>query len=178
MDLIQKILQSLRAKKTAHPGGLPLSDRMRWQPRWTIHKYRGNIAPENLYAVEDIDGNLLLNVGITEMLNLLIGGAATAFSAANARLGVGDSTTAASAAQTGLQAATNKAYRSMDAGYPQVSGQTVTFKSTFGGTDANYAWQEFVADNGAGKTLNRKVEAHGTKSSGDSWVLTLTVTLS
>lgn len=151
----------------------------RWQPRWKIEKYHGEARPENLYAVEKFDGNLLLNEGITELLTLLIGGSATAFNNANARIGIGDGTAVADATQTDLQG-TNKSYKAMDATYPQVSGQTVTFRSTFGPDDANYDWQEFVVDNGAtaGKTLNRKVENHGTKASGDTWVIELQITIS
>lgn len=152
----------------------------KWKPMWKIEKYRGEMKSENLYDVEEFGGNLLLNEGITALLTLLTGGAETAFNNANARIGVGDSTTAAAATQTDLQAVTNKTYKAMDATYPQVSGQTVTFRATFGTADANYSWQEFVVDNGAValKTLNRKVENHGTKASGDTWVVTLTVTIS
>jgi len=160
--------------------GIGMLDIARWQPKWRIEKYHGDVNPENLYAVEEFDGNLLLNEGITEMLTLVIGGAATAFNNANARIGVGDSSTAATSSQTGLQAASNKTYKAMDATYPQVSGQTVTFRSTFGSADANYAWNEYTVTNGAddtAKNLNRKVENHGTKN-GDSWVIQLTVTLS
>lgn len=179
-NLIKRILGAMHAVKAARQGGSSIAERIRWQPQWTIHKYRGEPLLENLYAVEQIDGNLLLNEGITALLTLLIGGAETAFSNANARLGVGDSTTAAAAAQTDLQAAVNKTYKAMDATYPQVAGSVVTFKATFGTADANYAWEEFVVDNGAValKTLNRKVEVHGTKAAGDTWVLTLTVTVS
>jgi len=152
----------------------------KWQPHWKIEKYHGEARPENLYAIEEFEGNLLLNEGITELLTLLIGGSATAFNNANARIGVGDSTTAADATQTDLQAATNKTYKAMDATYPQVSNQTVTFRATFGADDANYDWQEFVVDNGAvaGKTLNRKVESHGTKASGDTWVIEVSIIIS
>ena len=152
-----------------------------WRPRWKIEKYHGEAKPENLYAVEEFAGNLLLNEGITELLNLLIGGTATAYNNANARIGVGDSTTAATAAQTGLQAATNKTWKGMDASYPQVSGQTVTFRATFGTSDANYSWREFTVVNAAddtGKNLCRKVENHGTKASGDTWIISLQITIS
>lgn len=158
-----------------------VSEYARWQPRWKIEKYHGEAKPENLYAVEEFDGNLLLNEGITELLNLLIGGSATAFNNANARIGVGDSTTAEDPSQTGLQAVSNKTWKGMDTGYPQVSDQTVTFRATFGPNDANYSWQEFTVVNAAddtGKNLNRKVENHGTKASGDTWVVSLTITIS
>lgn len=159
--------------------GMGLSEHANWHPHWRIEKYHGNVCPENLYEVEEFDGNLLLNEGITELLTLLIGGTATAFNNANARIGVGDSSTAAAATQTDLQAAVNKTYKAMDTDYPQVSNQTVTFRATFGPSDANYNWNEFVVDNGssAGKTLNRKVESHGTKVT-DSWVVQLSITMS
>lgn len=181
MSLSRQILDALRKAKAAlTQGGPSTSDLARWQPRWTIEKYRGCVAAECLYAVEEINGNLLLTEGVQEMLKLLIGaGGTTAFSNANARLGVGDSSTAADAAQTDLLGA-NKTYRAMDTGYPTVANNVVTFKATFSENDANHDWQEFVVDNGAAgaKTLNRKVESHGAKASGDIWVLTLSVTIS
>lgn len=166
--------------RAAVGAGLGVHEHAKWQPKWKIEKYHGEAKPENLYAKEECVGNQLLNEGINTLLTLLIGGSATAFSNANARIGVGDSSTAVNATQTDLQAAANKTYKAMDATYPQVSGQTVTFRSTFGVADANYDWREFVADNGAasGKTLNRKVENHGTKASGDTWVISLTATIS
>lgn len=148
---------------------------------WTITKYADDEAFQEgrPFSVDRFEENILLNAGITELLNLLIGGTATAFNNANARLGVGDSTTAAAATQTGLQAPTNKTYKAMDSSYPSVSAQTVTFQSTFTGTDANYTWNEFCVDNGAsGTTLNRKVSAQGTKASGQTWTLQLAITQS
>ena len=161
---------------------LALRELIKWRAKWTVLKY----ADEAAYRagiVSDtvvVEGNLLLNEGITEMLKLLIGDTATAFSDANARLGVGDSNTAAAATQTDLQASTNKTYKAMDTGFPQVTDQTVTFQSTFSSSDANYAWQEYVADNGssAGKTLNRKVQSLGTKADPAIWTLKLDVTIS
>ena len=157
-------------------------DRIKWQPKWKIEKYHGEAKPENLYAVEEFAGNLLLNEGITELLNLLIGdGAATAFSNANAYIGVGDDDTAAAAAQTGLQAAVNKLYKAMDATYPQVVDQTVTFRSTYGNGEAAFAWKSFTVANGnsdAAVNLNRLVEDHGVKASADTWVLSCQITIS
>lgn len=153
------------------------SEQASWRPQWTVEKYRGDSVPDNLYATKRVDGNLLLNAGITALLTLLIGGTATAFSNANARIGVGDGTASAAATQTGLQGA-NKTYKGMDVSYPQVTNQTLTLRSTFGPTEANYDWQELAVDSGAtGVTLNRKVEDHGTKASGDTWVVTLTITI-
>ncbi len=158
-----------------------IRDKANWCAEWMIEKYHGDVCPDNLYAAEHIDGNILLNEGITLLLNLLIGAEGMPYNNANARVGVGDSTTAAAATQTGLQASTNKTWKAMDTGYPQISNQTVTFRATFGPSDANYAWNEFTivnASDDSGVNLNRKVVNHGTKASGDSWVITATITIS
>lgn len=134
-----------------------------------------------LKSDEVIGENLLTNYGINSIIwPGVAGGTYTAMSNANARLGVGDSTTAAAASQTDLQAATNKTYQAMDATYPTYgSSQQIVFRATFGGSSANYSWQEFISDNGtAGHAMNRLVSNQGTKTSGQSWQLTLTITLS
>ena len=155
-----------------------IKDNIKWQPKWTIEKYDKDMK---LYETEEIDGNLLLNEGITELLNLLIGGTATAFNNANAFIGVGDGTTAAVATQTGL-VGSNKTYRPMDTGYPQIVGNVVTFSATFGASVGNHAWREFTVANSnsdTGKNLNRKVEsALRTKVSPDTWVIRLQITIS
>lgn len=157
--------------------GAGVAERAKWKPKWTIEKYDKNM---NLYEIEEFEGNLLLNEGITSLLTLLIGGSETAFNNANAHIGVGDGTTASAAAQTGLLG-TNKAYKPMDATYPQVSGQTVTFRATFGPNDGNYDWREYTVANGntdSAKNLNRKVESHGSKTSPDTWVIQVQITIS
>ncbi len=161
-----------------------LHDSARWRPVWTIRKYADDqaFARDEAYEICRIEGNLLLNEGIGAMWDLICGlGSPTAFSNANARIGVGDSNTAAAAAQTGLQAATNKLYKAMETGYPQRSNQTVTFRSVFGGSEANFAWNEFTVANGSSDSsvnMNRLVSAQGTKASGQTWTVDLSVTLS
>ena len=137
----------------------------------------------------EFEGNNLLAAGITRLLNLLTntGGvtlAASAYGATTARIGVGDSTTAFASGQTDLSAAPNKYYQVMDGTYPQVAAQTATFRSTINDPNGNYAWQEWVIDNGTASNatgvapaLNRRVVNLGTKASG-SWALTVTVTIS
>lgn len=159
-------------------------DFAKWRPVFVIEKWASDADREaGMPPIEvvRVEGNLLLNEGITEMLNLLIGAGGTAFSAANARIGVGDSDTAAAAAQTDLQAAVNKLYKAMDATYPQVAGQTVTFRATFTGAEANFVWKEITVANsadGTGKNLNRKVQDMGTKVSPASWTASLSITVS
>ena len=106
-------------------------------------------------------------------------GTGTAFNNANSYIGVGDSTTAFAATQTDLQAATNKLRKAMDATYPQVAANVLTFRSTFATTDANWAWQEWGVFNAssAGTMMNRKVESLGTKTSAQTWQITVTITL-
>lgn len=103
----------------------------------------------------------------------------TFFNNANSHIGVGDSTTAFAASQTDLQAASNKLRKAMDATYPQVAANVLTFRSTFATGDANFAWQEWAVFNAssAGTMLNRKVESLGTKTSAQSWQFTVTITL-
>lgn len=113
------------------------------------------------------------------MVQAGIGAAVTAFNNANAHIGVGDSTTAFSAAHTDLQAATNKLRKAMDATYPSGGSNVITFRSTFGTSDANFAWQEWAVFNAssAGTMLNRKVESLGTKTNTQTWQFTVTLTV-
>lgn len=131
------------------------------------------------------DGNLLTIAGITAIWNALTSGTAGGFTNATAAIGVGDSTTAATPAQTNLQAATNAYRQGMDATFPTVATDTVTFKITVGTANANFAWQEWgifsAVGTGSpptgGTMLNRKVSALGTKTSAASWAFTCTITL-
>lgn len=172
-------------------------DRVSWKAKWRIDKFHdsdnriaealqegGTIEDfvQQRFAVEHVDGNIALNEGLQELIDITIGaGTPTKWDNANARLGVGDSNAAESASQTGLQAASNKTFKAMDATYPQRSNQTAEWRATFGSSDANYAWEEYTVVNAAsdtGKNLNRKTASKGTKASGESWVLSLQITFS
>ena len=104
-------------------------------------------------------------------------GQGTVFNNANARLGVGNGTTAFAIGQTDLQGA-SKLRKAMDAGYPTVTAPKVTFKSTFAQSEANFAWNEWGIFNAAtgGVMLNRVVESNGTKQSNQTWVLEVEIT--
>ena len=106
-------------------------------------------------------------------------GPPTFFTNANAHLGVGDSATAFDVSQTDLQAVTNKVRKAMEATYPQLASNVITFRSLFGTGDANFAWNEWGVFNAsvAGTMLSRKVETLGTKTSAQSWQLTADVTV-
>lgn len=148
--------------------------------------------------VAEAHGNLLLNEGIQQMLDLTMIAtvltnqtAANAWGNTNAYIGVGDTNTAEVATQTELSAAaaaTNRFYKVMVATYPIRTNQSVDFRADFTTTEANFAWAEWTiaagatGASGAGfltgtKNLNRKVQALGTKSTG-TWTMTGTVTIS
>lgn len=133
---------------------------------------------ENEYLGQEVEErNLFLNEGINDIWNKVVGTTGTAFNNANARVGTGTSTTAAVATQTGLLL--SPVFAAMDATYPLGAGsdQNVDFRGTYTGAQANQAWNEFTVDNGAGPNINlhRTVSAQGTKTSGQTWVLTITL---
>lgn len=121
----------------------------------------------------------LVNLARDMIADALIGGGTyTLFNNANAAIGVGDSSTAYAAAQTDLQAATNKLRKAMDATYPQRAANVLTLRSTFATTDANFTWAEWGVFNATAgsQMLQRIVSALGTKTSAASWQLTVTLT--
>lgn len=139
-------------------------------------------ATHQPYETLEGEGNLLVNAGISLMEDLLIGAGGTTFANANARLGVGDSSTAAAASQTDLQAAANKLRKVMDATFPSRSGQTLTFQATFTGAEATWTWNEWALFNAAaaGTMLNRKIPSpsFGAKAAGVTWTLQVTIVIS
>lgn len=157
--------------------------------RITLSKYREDIEPfrgredefHRLFKPYEVirrEINVLLNTGIAEMWDLITGDSANHFNNATSTIGVGDSSTAAAAGQTDLQAASNKTYKGMEATFPSRSNQTLSFKSSFGAAEANYDWEEWVVKHSTSNIcLNRRVESLGTKSSG-TWTLEVATTLS
>jgi hypothetical protein len=144
-----------------------------------------------------VEGNLLMYGGLSCIWQTLIGNGTTTagqsltyFSNARAAIGVGDSTTAALATHTDLQAATNKLRVGMDATYPAhtdgtTSGAaTLTFSLTFSTSQANFVWNEWGIFNSStaatGRMLNRKVQTFGggvAKTSSFVWGLAVSLTL-
>ena len=176
----------LRVAKIIAPKGA-LSDKVRFPTLWEIWRYKnhddfmasredGN--PFNfLMDYTDFGGNLLLNEGAEVIWNALTGlSAITEFNNTNARIGVGDSSTAEADTQTGLQGSTS--FKAMDTSFPALSGtgnDTCEWQSVFGSGDGNQAWNEFTVDDGTSVNLNRKVSAQGTKSSGQTWTIKVSI---
>lgn len=172
-----------------------LMEGIRMTPSWRIDKFidSRNLVAKDLqkggsldahkadrYEIVEWKGNLALNEGLAELIDIIIGaGTPTKWDNTNAYLGVGTSNTAAAATDTGLLG--TSVYKAMDSTYPQRSNQTATWRSTYGTSDANQAWEEFTVSNtslNTGKNLNRKVESKGTKASGETWTLQLQITFS
>lgn len=167
-----------------------------WHASWRVEKFRGHVPKGQAdqftpYEVVEGEGNMLVIGGVSALWNRLItadasiAGAVDPFDT-NAAIGVGDSTTAEAATQTALQASVNKHYEVVDSApshtdsTSSTAALTVTFVATFETGDANFAWNEWGVFNATtpGRMLNRKVVALGTKTSADSWVFTVTITIS
>ena len=155
-----------------------------WDVTATVEKWDAEadhlagLPADDVVAVKD---NLLLNDGINLLLDLLIGAGGTPYNAGNSYIGVGDSTNSAAATQSALEASSNKSFKGMESSFPQVAGQTVTWKAVWASGDGNFAWNEWTISNSnsdSGTNLNRKVAALGTKAAGSSWTLTVTITVS
>ena len=149
-------------------------ERIKWQTHYRVEKWRDNVLRE----IVEFDHNCLLNSGMAELWALFIGGSANHFTEAKTTIGVGNSTTAAIASQTDLQGG-SKTYIAMTAGYPAVSVGQITFRASFGTSNANYEWTEFVIkQSDSAICLNRKVNDIGLKTSSDTWIVDIKVTLS
>jgi len=177
-----------------------MKEKVKHRTKWIIHKFRDadgiitnllkrgasidevtRLYPGRFIDEERFEGNCLLNEGIQYFEDIIAGivGSSILWDNTNARVGVGNSDTAADPVQTDLLGA-SKAYAGMDASYPSRSGQALSWRGTFGDGVAEFAWEEFVVDNGAvsGKTLNRKVTSKGAKGAGEAWTLTVEITFS
>lgn len=142
----------------------------------------------------DYDCNLIVQAGWVALLGGVAGTTMSPkFGAANGRIGVGTSTTAAAYTQTTLVgdtgAASTTSYFMLVSGAPTIATgatpPTLTFSAVFGTAVANFAWQEFGTDAGTaasvsnattgGTFFNRGVSSQGTKASGQTWTATETI---
>lgn len=168
------------------PKFIKQKDLLEFERTWTIWRHKNSddfgFAREQgdldklCFDKSIIHGNILLNTGAEILWTGLIAGGIDLFDNTNARIGIGDSSTGEADTQTGLQGST--AFQGMDVGFPQLTGtgdDTVEFQSIFGSGDGNQAWNEFCVDNGMGVALNRKVSAQGTKGSGQTWTIKISI---
>lgn len=178
---------------------MSIMEKIMWNTRWQIDKWRDpsgeveklckqgltleevrRIYPHLFIESLNFKGNVALNEGLQQLIDVIGGiSSPTLWDNTNARVGVGNSNTAAQATDTGLLGGST-AFASMDGGYPQRSNQTASWKGTFGDGVAEFAWEEFTVDNGAvgDVNLNRYVTSKGTKGSGETWVLTVEIAFS
>ena len=144
------------------------------------------------YEATEVVENLLTTAGLTRITALIVGAGGQAASNLATRLGLGNGAGGAAITDTDLGAAAgaaNRWYQIMDATFPTTAAGVITFKSTFASADGNFAWNEFAIDVAAptdatsavvGATLlNHKTAiAQGTKTAGQTWAATATITLS
>lgn len=160
-------------------------DQAKWHVEYWVHKYRAD--SDIPYEILHESGNMLVYGGSSALWEYLIdgAGATTPFNNTNAFLGVGNGNTPALATHTDLQGVSTHR-EAMDATFPTHTDGTgtsanaqCTWKSTYETGDANFAWLEWGIFNAstAGRMLNRKVTSLGTKTSADTWSLTVTITL-
>ena len=173
-----------------------------WKVLWTVEKWNksedhaAGARPDEIVCVQE---NLLVTGGINLMLNLLCNttfntglSGFTPYGSGTAVLRVGDTNTAATSGDTNLgggggSQGTNWDESPMNSGYPTVVTTTATWQSTYGSTQANFQWNEVAVQNlntgsqlpnSYRRILNHKVQNFGTKASGSTWTLTLTITVS
>jgi len=189
--------------------GMRVNQSAKWWPKVLVEKYdddqvswvsrksgvkvpqgdllRSLVTP---YATAESEGNLLLTAGLNRMTALIIAAGGQAGTNTAARIGVGNSATAAAIGQTDLQAAAgaaNRWFQIMDATFPTQANGVITYKATWATGDGNFVWNEWGVDIGTptvtssavvnANMFNRAVASLGTKVSG-SWVLTATITIS
>jgi hypothetical protein len=182
-----------------------VKEKIHWRAHWTIRKFVGDfpgMTPEEIiaagvkpYETLEIDGNCLLNDGINNILTpALIGGSYTPTNTTDGCIGVGNGTTAASASQTALQGSSCQ-WVIVTSTSGTGSSQQLVLQASFGSSYGNFAWTEIAAAStttpgslpstattppSTAHILNRLVPSGGmgTKASGTTWTVTLTITFS
>src|SRR5690606_37765785 len=107
---------------------------------YSVHKYHRERAPENLYEVVECPPNLFLTAGVTRLWQLVAGDNSTHLDENNARLCVGNSSTAPSVNDSNLLG--SNTFRKLVSGSPTISRRQTTFSAEFATNEANFAWLE------------------------------------
>ena len=133
---------------------------------------RGMVEPYDIKHGE----NVWLTTGWTELLKIITGASANHFDASNATIGVGNSATTASAADTDL-AGTSTVYKIVTSGYPTTpSSGTVQYKVRYLTSEGNFAHNELcIKQNTSGVCWNRNTTGWGTKTADEVWEYTVTL---
>jgi hypothetical protein len=159
-------------------------ENLQYKSEWTVRKFKSDddYKNDNPYEVSTTIGNLIVTDGANFVWQAVCGtGGLQSFNSSNSYLGVGNSISSAQNTDTDLLG-TMKLYKAMEPGFPTFGTlRKATWKSVFGALDANFPWEEFCVTNyshlaGSGILLNRKVTTKGTKTEGETWELTLTIT--
>jgi hypothetical protein len=146
------------------------------------------VRPFDVFSEEDC--NLITDGGWGLIMNGMVG-TQSKYTTAAGRIGGGITNTAAAYTNTDLAATTGAANRQWEmlSSNPTVPGSTqhttgVVFAATFPTTDGNFAWAEFGIDQGTSAGtgasvatfLNRGVSSPGTKTSAQTWNVSVTIT--
>ena len=123
----------------------------------------------------EIKGNVFLTAGINFLWNCVTSGSCSPPFGSSSQICVGNGTTTPSASQTGLTGSQTFC-QSQDPGYPIVNQNQVTFEATYNPNDANFDWEEWGVSNGQ-VFLNRAQVSLGTKSSPQTWIFQVTLTI-
>jgi len=136
----------------------------RWHCHTVLKKYREDRLEDitEPYEIRTIEGNALKAAGITEMWELIVGAAATAWNHANST----------------LEVYTGAAYEAgtLDGASPETVSGGKKWKASWAGSDGDGEWTKWKVTNGE-TDLNEKTEGLGTKSGG-TWTLEVSITIS
>jgi hypothetical protein len=154
---------------------------LRWLPKWTIKKYANDADAKagKAYEVSEFEGNLLTNAGMNRIWELVCGDAVDDLATAPVLIvGTGSGAATVNDVEGTFTSGVKVA---VDGSYPTFgTDQKATWMASFDGSTANQAWNEFglLTKASSGVLINRKVSSQGTKISGQTWELTLEITLS
>ena len=186
-DTLQNLIKVLRGVKAdavnrVGPESPPdRPGRLFVKTRVMVKKFESDAALSQgkAYEIGVSEGNVAINNGIQLALDQIINVSSQPYWAGNSLVGVGSDNTGEAATQSGLIGA-SQAWAGMDATYPSRSSQTVSWQGSFPAAVGNFAWNEFTILNTSSsvRSLIRKVSAQGTKTSGQTWQLTIQLTMS
>ncbi|BDI33394.1 hypothetical protein CCAX7_54450 [Capsulimonas corticalis] len=183
-------MENLTALAAINSCASGIAESARWSGRFEVFKFDNDAHAAAWEAreaepVETVSmDNVFLLTGLNELFRIAVGQSANTFTQANTQIGVGDSATAASNAQTDLLASSNKTYVTSDAsggitvGASGGTTNSLIVQATFGSAQGNYAWNEMCVKHGvSGFVLNRAVGSLGTKAAGTTWIARVTLSI-